>query len=141
MISYLCSRNKKEYNMTDLDLFSEEEATKILVELGVPANLQGFKYLRHCVVNVVKEPSSLRRVTKKLYPEVGSLYSVAGSVVERSMRHATDIGFYKTGFKALNKIFGLEIQSFNYKPTNCELIAIISEALRFRAEKEGLLIY
>lgn len=125
--------------MKELELFSNEETTKILVELGVPANLQGFRYLRHCVVNVVKEPNDLRRVTKKLYPEVGRKYSVAGSVVERSMRHATDIGFYKTGFKALNKMFGLEENSFNYKPTNSELIAIISEALRFRAEKEGLI--
>ena len=124
--------------MTKLDLFSGEETTKILIELGVPANLQGFKYLRHCVVSVVKEPNKLRRVTKKLYPEVGSLYDVRGSVVERSMRHATDIGFFKTGFKALNKMFGLEENSFNYKPTNSELIAIISEALRFRAEKEGI---
>ena len=127
--------------MTKLDLFSKEETTKILVELGVPANLRGFKFLQHCVVNVVKEPNDLRKVTKKLYPEVGSMYSVAGSVVERSMRHATDIGFNKTGFRALNKIFGLEQQELDYKPTNCELIAIISEALRFKAEREGLISF
>ena len=125
--------------MTNLDLFSKEEATKILVQLGIPANLQGFKYLQDCVMRVIKDPSSIKQVTKKLYPEVGSNYEVNGSVVERSMRHATDIAYYKTGFKTLHKMFGLEGTELDYKPTNCELIAIISEALRFKAEKAGLL--
>ena len=125
--------------MTKLDLFSKEETTKILVELGVPANLQGFKYLQNCVAKVVREPQSLRRVTKTLYPEVGDMYSVAGSVVERSIRHATDIGYFKTGFKGLHKMFGIESEEMGYKPTNCELIAIISEALRFKAQHAGLL--
>ena len=125
--------------MTKLDLFSKEETTKILVELGVPANLQGFRYLQHCVMRVVREPQRIKRVTKNLYPEVGSMYQVNGSVVERSMRHATDIAYNKTGFRTLHKIFGLDTGELDYKPTNCELIAIISEALRFRAERQGLL--
>ena len=125
--------------MTKLDLFSKEETTKILVELGVPANLQGFKYLQDCVMEVIKKPSKIKKVTKSLYPEIGELYSVNGSVVERSMRHATDIGYVKTGFRTLHKMFGLNESVLNYKPTNCELIAIISEALRFRAQKAGLM--
>lgn len=125
--------------MTNLDFFSKEEGTKILVELGIPANLQGFRYLQDCVTRVVANPEYIKKVTKKLYPEIGKLYYVNGSVVERSMRHATDIGYYKTGFKTLNKIFGLECKILDYKPTNCELIAIISEALRFRAQRQGLL--
>ena len=126
--------------MTSLELFSKEEATKILVELGVPANLQGFKYLQDCVVNVVKEPSMIKKVTKNLYPGIGDNYCVNGAVVERSMRHATDIGYSKTGFKSLHKMFGLACEELNYKPTNCELIAIISEALRFKAHRAGLLV-
>ena len=125
--------------MTNLDMFSKEEATKILLQLGVPANLQGFTYLQNCVVSVVKNPKKIRRVTKNLYPEIGEEYSVNGSVVERSMRHATEIGYMKTGFKSLHSIFGLESQTLSYKPTNCELIAIISEVLRFKAHKAGLL--
>lgn len=124
--------------MNKLDLFIKEEVTKILVELGIPANLQGFKYLQHCVLNVVRDPVLLRKVTKNLYPKIGELYDVNGKVVERSMRHATDIGYVKTKFKALNKMYGLE-EAYDYKPTNCEIIAIISEALRFKAEREGLI--
>ena len=125
--------------MTSLDLFSKEETTKILVELGVPANLQGFKYLQDCVMKVIKQPSKIKKVTKSLYPEIGEIYDVNGAVVERSMRHATDIAYVKTGFKTLHKMFGLKEGYLNYKPTNCELIAIISEALRFKAEHAGLL--
>ena len=124
--------------MNNLDLYVKEEVTKILVELGIPANLQGFKYLQHCVLNVVREPDTLRRVTKNLYPKIGELYRVNGKVVERSMRHATDIGYVKTKFKALNKMYGLD-DEYDYKPTNCEIIAIISEALRFKPEREGLI--
>jgi hypothetical protein len=125
--------------MTSLDMFSKEEATKILLQLGVPANLQGFRYLQNCVVNVVKNPKKIRKVTKNLYPEIGEEYNVNASVVERSMRHATEIGYMKTGFKSLHKMFGLEGQTLSYKPTNCELIAIISEVTRFKAHKAGLL--
>ena len=125
--------------MTKLDMFSKEETTKILVELGVPANLQGFKYLQCCVVEVVKEPQKIKNVTKFLYPSIGLLFSVNGSVVERSIRHATDKGFNKTGFETLHKIFGIDSKSLRYKPTNCELIAIIAEALRFKAQKAGLI--
>lgn len=125
--------------MTKLELFTKEEATKIFIKLGIPANLQGFKYLQHCVVKVVESPNYIKKVTRILYPEVGRLYAVSGAVVERSMRHATDQAYLKTGFKSLHSIFGLENQDCTIKPTNCELIAIISEALRFKAEKAGLI--
>lgn len=125
--------------MTKLELFCREEATKSLVELGVPANLQGFRFLQEGIVRVVINPEYIKKVTKKLYPEIGKLFGVNGSVVERSIRHATDIGFFKTSFTSLNKIFGLECAPLDFKPTNCELIAIISEALRFKAQKQGLL--
>ena len=125
--------------MTDLDIFSKEEGTKIFVELGIPANLQGFRFLQDCIVKVVAEPEYIKKVTKSLYPEIGKEHSVNATVVERSMRHATDVGYYKTGFKALNKLFGLECKVLPFKPTNCELIAMICEALRFKAHKQGLI--
>ncbi len=125
--------------MNNLDLFTKEEATKILVELGMSANLQGFRYFQDCVKEVVKQPKRIKRVTKDLYPEIGKEYDVSGSVVERSMRHATDMAYNKTQFRTLHKMFGLDDEIMGYKPSNCELIAIISEALRFKAQKQGLL--
>lgn len=125
--------------MTNLELFSKEESTKILIELGVPVNLLGFKYLQECVLKVIEEPGKIKKVTKRLYPEIGLLFDVNGAVVERSMRHATDIAYFKTRFKSLHKLFGLDSDQLNYKPTNCELIAMIAEALRFKAHRAGLL--
>ena len=125
--------------MTKLELFTKEEATKIFLSLGIPANLQGFKFLQNCVAKVVEKPTYIKKVTKNLYPEVGKIYKVSGAVVERSMRHATDQAYFKTKFKSLGTIFGIDLQEYSCKPTNCELIAIIAEALRFKAEKQGII--
>lgn len=125
--------------MTQLDLFAKEEATKIFIKLGFSVSLQGFKYMRDCVVKVVKKPKLVKKVTIYLYPEVGFNYSANGAVVERCMRHATELAFRKTGFVALNSILELDEYNFDNKPTNCELIALIAEAIRLKAEKIGLL--
>lgn len=125
-------------NMTDFEIFSREEVTKILLELGIPANLQGFRCLQQCAIKVIEKPALLRKVTKELYPEVGSMFNVDGSVVERSMRHSTEIGYNKTQFKPLCKLYNTSDEKWNYKPTSSELIALIAEFVRFKAEKGGL---
>ena len=60
--------------MTDFDVFTREEVTKLLLELGMPANLQGFRCLQQCVLKVIEDPSLLRKVTKNLYPLVGKIF-------------------------------------------------------------------
>lgn len=124
--------------MTDFDIFAREEVTKILLELGIPANLQGFRCLQECSLKAIEDPTLLRKVTKRLYPMVGKVFAIDGGVVERSMRHSTDIGFCKTNFKPLCKIFGMSEEMLNYKPTSSELIALIAEYVRFNAQKQGL---
>ena len=124
--------------MTDYDVFTREEVTKLLLELGMPANLQGFRCLQLCVLKVIEDPSLLRKVTKNLYPLVGKEFAIDGSVVERSMRHSTDIGFYKTQFKPLCKLYDMDENHWTYKPTSSELIALLAEYGRFQAEKNGL---
>ena len=126
-------------NMTDFEIFTREEVTRLLLELGVPANLQGFRCLQQCIMKVIEDASLLRKVTKNLYPLVGKEFAIAGSVVERSMRHSTDIGFYKTGFKPLCKLYNMKEQRWGYKPTNSELIALIAEYVRIKAEKNGIM--
>ena len=123
--------------MTDFEIFSREEVTKILLELGIPANLQGFRCLQRCILKVINRPSLLRRVTRDLYPQVGEEFSIDGSVVERSMRHSTEIGYNKTGFKSLCSLFKTD-GGWDYKPTSSELIALIAEYVRFKAEKSGI---
>lgn len=113
------------------------EITKILIELGIPINLQGFKYFRECVYKVIKEPLVMKKVTKCLYPQVGDIFDVKGTVVERCMRHAADLGYYKTGFKSINKYFGIScLDGWNYKPTNSELVALIAEFLRMNLDEQ-----
>ena len=123
--------------MTDFEIFSREEVTKILLELGIPANLQGFRCLQKCVLKVINNPMMLRKVTRDLYPKVGKDFAIDGSVVERSMRHSTEIGYNKTGFKSLCNLFKTDVV-WDYKPTSSELIALIAEYVRFKAEKNGI---
>jgi hypothetical protein len=116
-----------------------EEITKSLIDLGLQANLRGFKYLQKAIKIVTIDPKKINKVTKFLYNEVGKEYNVNGSVVERSMRHAMDKAYLKTGFKNLYKLFNLEVLSNDFRPTNCELIATIAEAVRGKANKLGYL--
>lgn len=109
----------------------KDRITKILVQIGIPANLQGFGYFRECIYFVIKEPTILKSVTKILYPQVGELFNVNGSAVERCMRHASDVAYDKTKFKRINELFGIiNNEETCYKPTNSEIIALIAEFLR-----------
>ena len=117
--------------MENCDRIVKCEITKILVELGIPINLQGFEYFRECIFKVFKEPCIIKKVTKQLYPQVGEKFDVTGSVVERCMRHASEVAYYKTGFKSMNKYFGSDKREcLSYKPTNSEIIALVAEFLR-----------
>lgn len=107
------------------------EITKILVEFGIPVNLQGFGYFRECIFKVIKKPKIINKVTKELYPSVGSEFDVSASVVERCMRHASEVAYIKTGFKPMCKYLGMEnCECLGYKPTNSEIIALVAEFLR-----------
>ena len=121
-----------------LENFARAELTKLLIELGIPANLQGFRCLRECAVSVIKDPTLIKGVTKKLYPEVGKKLGIDGTVVERGMRHCTDIGFYKTAFKPLCRVFGTEEDVWNIKPSSSELIALLADYINIEASKQGI---
>ncbi len=124
--------------MASFEDFANEEATKVLIELGIPANLQGYRFLRECIVQVSLNSDMLRNVTKVLYPTIGKKHNLSGGVVERSMRHATDLGFFKTGFKSLCKYFGISENFVKFKPSNSELIAVIAEHITIAANKKGI---
>lgn len=126
--------------MTNAEKYINEETTKVLIELGLPINLQGFKYCKKCVELVCKDPTMMETVTKRLYPAVAYCFEVKPSVIERCMRHATDLAFFKTKFKPINALFGIsEKNIWQYKPSNSELVALISEYIRGQLDKKGLL--
>lgn len=125
--------------MNNLDAFIKEEVTKILLDAGIPVNLQGYRCLQSSVAYVIRQPSLLRGVTKKLYPMVGKNFGISGSVVERSMRHAAEIAFIKTQLRSICGLFGIPEENWTYKPSNSEIIALIAEHVRLKAQKEGLM--
>ena len=107
------------------------EITKILLNLGMSINLKGFTFYKECIMKVIEEPLAIRNITKNLYVEIGKKHNVNGASVERCMRHACDLAYYKTGFKPINKFFGMpELYDWGYKPANAELIALIAEYIR-----------
>lgn len=123
--------NKRGEGMKDNDKHLRAEITKVLLELGIPINLQGFEFFRESVLIVIKQPSMIKKVTKGLYPQVGGYFDVKPTVVERSMRHAADHGYLKTGFRTINKYFRIsDDKGWDYKPTNSELVALIAEYLK-----------
>ena len=121
--------------MEECDKIVKEKISRILVELGIPVNLQGFGYFKESILLVIKKPEAIHKVTKNLYPKVGEIFDVKGSVVERCMRHASEVAYYKTGFKCINCFLGKdENQSLGYKPTNSEIIGLLAEFLRMDYE-------
>ena len=115
--------------MTNKEFYVEDRCTRMLFEVGVPANLQGFRYLRTAISKVIDDPELLNAVTKKLYPTIAEIYGVGPTVIERSIRHAIEVAFNRKGTEGINKLFDCEICDYRYKPSNSELIALLAEKL------------
>lgn len=104
--------------------------TSILHEMGVPAHIKGYHYIRHAVELVVDDIDLLGAVTKKLYPEVAAEFGSTSSRVERSIRHAIEVVWDRGNEKALLKYFASNMQKENSKPTNSQFIARIADKIR-----------
>ena len=124
--------------MANCEKWIKERITKLLIEMGIPVNLQGFGYFRECIYLAFNNQMLLKRVTKTLYPMVSEIYNVRPSSVERCMRHASEVAFCKTKFKSINYFYGMDgKECLNYKPTNSEIIALITEILKMEQELAG----
>ena len=110
----------------------ETQITKIIHEIGVPAHIKGYQYLRCAILMSVKDSSIINSVTKILYPEVAKAYSTTPSRVERAIRHAIEVAWDRGDVDVLNSYFGYTIQNNRGKPTNSEFIAMIADNLRLK---------
>ncbi len=108
----------------------EMKITEILHEIGVPAHIKGYHYLRDSIRMAVEDPGIINAVTKQLYPGVAKLYSTTSSRVERAIRHAIEVAWDRGDVDVLNSYFGYTIHNTRGKPTNSEFIAMISDKLR-----------
>ena len=108
----------------------EIDITNLIHEIGVPAHIKGYQYLRDAISLVVDNMDLLSAVTKELYPTVASMNNTTPSRVERAIRHAIELSWNRGKLETLNSLFGYTIQNDKGKPTNSEFIAIISDKLR-----------
>ncbi len=109
---------------------NEVEVTKMIQQMGVPAHVKGYQYLRDAIVSVIKEVSLLGAVTKELYPMIAKKYNTTPSRVERAIRHAIELAWDRGNIEFMNKFFGYTINVDRGKPTNSEFIAMVADKLR-----------
>ena len=99
-------------------------------EIGVPAHIKGYQYLRDAIIFVIEDINLLGAVTKELYPMIAEKYNTTASRVERAIRHAIELAWDRGNIDLMNKYFGYTIDVERGKPTNSEFIAMISDRLR-----------
>ena len=110
----------------------ETQVTKIIHQIGVPAHIKGYQYLRTAILMTIKDNDLINSVTKILYPSVAKKYSTTTSRVERAIRHAIEVAWDRGDIDTLNSYFGYTIQNTRGKPTNSEFIAMIADNLRLK---------
>lgn len=110
----------------------ETEITAIIHEIGVPAHIKGYMYLREAITMVVNDMELLSAVTKELYPSIAKKYNTTASRVERAIRHAIEVAWGRGQVETIDKLFGYTVHGDKGKPTNSEFIAIIADRLRLK---------
>jgi len=110
----------------------EVTVSDIMHQIGVPAHIKGYQYLREAIIISTKDSEMMNSVTKVLYPTVAKAYKTTSSRVERAIRHAIEVAWDRGDVDVLSAYFGYTIQNSRGKPTNSEFIAMISDKLRLR---------
>ena len=108
----------------------ETQVTKVIHQIGVPAHIKGYQYLRTAILMTINDNDIINSVTKILYPSVAKQYKTTSSRVERAIRHAIEVAWDRGDVDTLNSYFGYTIQTSRGKPTNSEFIAMIADNLR-----------
>jgi len=111
--------------MSELNIM--REVTQILHQLGLPAHVKGYYYLRESIVHAVNNPELLDAVTKLLYPEIAKAYGTSPASVERAMRHAIELAWQRGNMESMIFYFGYTIAYDKGKPTNSEFISMITD--------------
>ena len=134
-VKRLCDRSRRRTpasvpNRDEADL--EAQVTKIIHQIGVPAHIKGYQYLRTAIIMAIQDSEVINSVTKVLYPTVAKLYATTSSRVERAIRHAIEVAWDRGDLDVINEFFGYTVQNSRGKPTNSEFIAMIADNLRLK---------
>ena len=111
----------------------EADITNVIHEIGVPAHIKGYQYLREAITMVVNNINLLNGITKELYPGIAQTFNTTPSRVERAIRHAIEVAWSRGRVETINKLFGYTIHDEKGKPTNGEFIAMVADKLRMQA--------
>ena len=114
----------------------EGQVTAIIHEIGVPAHIKGYQYLREAIMIAVEDMDVINAVTKVLYPEVARRFDTTASRVERAIRHAIEVAWDRGDLETLQKYFGYTVNSAKGKPTNSEFIAMIADRLSLQMKQK-----
>ncbi|MFB1050414.1 sporulation transcription factor Spo0A [Paraliobacillus sp. JSM ZJ581] len=125
-VSKAIEKPAKEYNKFDL----ETSITHIIHEIGVPAHIKGYMYLREAITMVYNDIELLGSITKVLYPDIAKKFNTTASRVERAIRHAIEVAWSRGNIDSISALFGYTINVSKAKPTNSEFIAMVADRLR-----------
>lgn len=118
-------KDKEDYDLETL-------VTEFIHELGVPAHIKGYQYIRSAIIMVVENMDLLNFITKQLYPEIAKAYNTTASRVERAIRHSIEVAWSRGKPETMNEIFGYTIHTGKGKPTNSEFIAMVADRIRLQ---------
>ena len=108
--------------------------TEIIHEIGVPAHIKGYRYLREAIIRAVENREVIEAVTKELYPAVATAFNTTPSRVERAIRHAVEMAWDRGDLDTLQRFFGYTVSNTKGKPTNSEFIALIADKIRLELQ-------
>ena len=116
--------------MAEHDL--EQDVTDMIHEIGVPAHIKGYQYLREAIMMAVEDIEMLNSITKILYPTIAKKFQTTPSRVERAIRHAIEVAWSRGRMETLDALFGYTVNTGKGKPTNSEFIALIADRIRLQ---------
>lgn len=123
MVTYENSNSYKERNL-------ESDVTNIIHEIGVPAHIKGYQYLRDAIMMSVDDNEMLNSITKQLYPSIAKRHKTTPSRVERAIRHAIEVAWSRGKMDTIDDLFGYTVSNGKGKPTNSEFVALIADKIR-----------
>ena len=122
-LSFTASEPSKPKNL-------DASITSIIHEIGVPAHIKGYMYLREAISMVYNDIELLGSITKVLYPDIAKKFNTTASRVERAIRHAIEVAWSRGNIESISSLFGYTVSMSKAKPTNSEFIAMVADKLR-----------
>jgi two-component system response regulator (stage 0 sporulation protein A) len=113
----------------------EDRVTNMIHEIGIPAHIKGYHYLRDAIMMAVEDMDVLNAITKILYPTVAKRHQTTSSRVERAIRHAIEVAWSRGKIDILDKLFGYTVSNGKGKPTNSEFIALVADTVRLEQKR------